>query len=216
MKKEVLCFDIDGTLLKNNRAMVEALNQAFEKNNLLKVSSARIISLLGKTGLEIIHILYPQLTKRKIEAIVEEYSEILPQKMHLAQPIPGVNEALMELKKHYKLAVISNATHQNMVTMLENGGIDDPKIFNAIVGGDDVANAKPNPDSIKKVEKVLNSKVAYMIGDTIYDIKAGKAAGVKTVGVLTGVHSIEELGKEKPTIIIQSIAILPDVLLGNL
>jgi len=44
------------------------------------------------------------------------------------------------------------------------------------------------------------------VGDTRVDIRAGKAAGMKTVGVLTGFDDYDALEKEKPTVIINSIA----------
>ena len=158
MKKEIICFDIDGTLIKTNKAHVEAFNKAFEKNNLPTVNSARIITQLGHTGIEVIHNLFPDVSLRKVEAIAKDHSEFLKTTMEFAQPIPGVNDALMELKKHYKLAAISNATHQDMVTMLEKGGVENIKIFDAIVGKNDVVNAKPSPDEIKKVEADYNSR----------------------------------------------------------
>ena len=45
------------------------------------------------------------------------------------------------------------------------------------------------------------------------DIKAGKAAGTKTIGVLTGFDDFESLKREKPDAIIKSITELPDVIL---
>ncbi len=45
-----------------------------------------------------------------------------------------------------------------------------------------------------------------MIGDTIYDIIAGKKAKVKTIAVLTGNHSRKKLQKVNPNLIINGVA----------
>jgi len=47
------------------------------------------------------------------------------------------------------------------------------------------------------------------------DIKAGKAAGMKTIGVLTGFDDRTALGAEEPDAVIQSVRELPDVIAFN-
>ena len=53
------------------------------------------------------------------------------------------------------------------------------------------------------------------MGDARIDIKAGKAAGMKTIGVLTGFDDLKTLGREEPDAIIESVADLPDVINFN-
>jgi phosphoglycolate phosphatase-like HAD superfamily hydrolase len=49
-----------------------------------------------------------------------------------------------------------------------------------------------------------------VVGDSVVDIRAGKNAGAKTVAVLSGIFSREELEKEKPDLILESVKELPD------
>jgi phosphoglycolate phosphatase len=51
-----------------------------------------------------------------------------------------------------------------------------------------------------------------VVGDSVADIKAGKNAGAKTVAVLSGIFSREELEREKPDLILESVNKLPDFL----
>jgi phosphoglycolate phosphatase-like HAD superfamily hydrolase len=51
-----------------------------------------------------------------------------------------------------------------------------------------------------------------VVGDSVADIKAGKNAGIKTVAVLSGIFSREELESEKPDLIIENVNKLPDFL----
>jgi len=50
------------------------------------------------------------------------------------------------------------------------------------------------------------------VGDARTDIQAGKAAGMKTIGVLTGFDDHEALNRENPDSIIESIAQLPKII----
>ena len=52
-----------------------------------------------------------------------------------------------------------------------------------------------------------------MIGDTIYDIIAARRAGVKSIAIIGGWHTKEQLKKEQPTIILASIKQLKELLL---
>ena len=47
-------------------------------------------------------------------------------------------------------------------------------------------------------------------GDSVIDIRAGKAAGAKTVAVLSGLYSQKELAEEKPDLILKDITWLPN------
>jgi phosphoglycolate phosphatase len=51
-----------------------------------------------------------------------------------------------------------------------------------------------------------------VVGDSTVDIQAGKNAGAKTVAVLSGIFSFEELQKQKPDLILKNVTKLPDFL----
>jgi phosphoglycolate phosphatase len=51
-----------------------------------------------------------------------------------------------------------------------------------------------------------------MVGDSVVDVRAGKYAGMRTVGVLSGIYSCVELGTENPDLILESVCLLPDFL----
>jgi phosphoglycolate phosphatase len=48
-----------------------------------------------------------------------------------------------------------------------------------------------------------------IVGDSISDIRAGKAAGTKTIAVLSGIFSFQELAEENPDLIIKDVTELP-------
>jgi phosphoglycolate phosphatase-like HAD superfamily hydrolase len=51
-----------------------------------------------------------------------------------------------------------------------------------------------------------------MVGDSISDIRAGKNAGAKTVAVLSGLFSREELAREQPDLILSDATALPNLI----
>ncbi|MEK6826684.1 MAG: HAD hydrolase-like protein, partial [Nanoarchaeota archaeon] len=53
--------------------------------------------------------------------------------------------------------------------------------------------SKPWPDEIMKAEKLMRHKARFMVGDSIYDVMAGKKAGVKTIAILSGRYSRKQL-----------------------
>jgi phosphoglycolate phosphatase len=210
MKKKILVFDLDGTVLDSSEAHAKAFNLAFQKNNLIKLPETKLIRKFGPPSREIIKKLFPSISQRRLESIAKAKKAFLKQTAHYTKAIPGVTEALKKLKKKYTLVLISNSEHSEIIDLLDEVNIN-PSLFNGIFGAEELDH-KPDPDVIKHIEKMLKSDVEYIIGDTIYDIRTGKNAKVKTAGVLTGVHDIKTLGKEEPTIIIKSLAILPDAL----
>jgi phosphoglycolate phosphatase-like HAD superfamily hydrolase len=63
--------------------------------------------------------------------------------------------------------------------------------FSVIVAAEDVEKGKPDPEGILKAMKLLHADMAVFIGDTIYDEKAAKAAGIAFLHV----SKIRELPK---------------------
>jgi phosphoglycolate phosphatase len=75
----------------------------------------------------------------------------------------------------------------------------------------DVEKPKPFPDALWVAAKKLHVPISEcaIIGDSIIDIQAGKAAGAKTIAVLTGLFSRAELEGQKPDLVIDALTRLP-------
>ncbi len=215
-EKTILCFDLDGTLADSAQAYVEAFKLAFERNNLPPRGSDEIKKHFGLPAQQIIQNLYPRISDRKLPSVAKHKAEFFLEKtLKLVKPIAGVPGAIEELKEKYFLAVISNSSKDEVVCILRQAGIP-PRTFDIAVAASEVEHGKPDGDEIFKVQEKLKAKCEYVIGDTVYDVIAGKAAGCKTVAVLSGIHNLEQLGAENPTMIIRSVALLPDVLFGRI
>lgn len=212
---KIICFDLDGTLVNSQEAHAQSFNLAFQKNNLPIKPVDFIISKFGPPAEAIIKEIFPNISSRKLEAVVNDKRKIFIEKtVNLTKPIPGVVEALEELSIDFKLAVISNSIHTEITAILKAVGIKQ-KLFSAILGFGEI-HAKPDPDIIEIVEEKSDGRVMWLVGDTTFDIILGNKAEVRTIAVLTGVHDVKTLGTAKPTITIESVALLPEYFAGEL
>jgi phosphoglycolate phosphatase len=111
------------------------------------------------------------------------------------KPFTAMLPVLDELKKNHTLIVISSndkPTIQEALRLYEFNGI-----FQDILGSDFMFSKKEKIlHAVKKYQIMLND--TYYIGDTTGDIKEGKQAGIKTVGVTWGWHSKEKMAAAKP------------------
>ena len=210
MKKKLICFDLDGTLIYSDPAHIRAYQETFERNNLRYISKRKLIALFGIPGELFVSKLFPDLSKEKIKKLVGEHDELVVRKTNrYVKKVRGVNRTLKKLRRNYVLALVSNCKTVEMRALLNGAGID-KNLFRVILGNDKVRKAKPFPDEILKIEHLTRMNAEYMVGDTIYDIKAGKRAKTKTIAVLTGTtHTKKDLEKEKPYKILRSIRSLP-------
>ncbi len=210
---EMLCFDLDNTLVYAHKMHVEAFNLAFKKHKLPIPKRKDLIHHFGKVGILVVKELFPDLPEKKALQVVKDHDKFLIKDTgKYVRLIPGAKTALKKLRPHYKIAILSNCKHKEIEAILKFAKIDQTQ-FDLIIGNDDVKNGKPHPDELFKAKKLLHIKKGYMIGDSIYDIKAGKKAKLQTISVLTGHHTKAMLKKEKPTKILNSVKELPEYLL---
>ena len=212
---EIICFDLDGTLIDSNEAHATSYNESFKKNNLPTFPLKEIISKFGPPAEKVIKSLIKNISEEKLKQVVADKRNLLiKQTAKLAKPIPGVAEALEDLSKNFKLVIFSHSTKEEISALMSAVKLK-KKFFTAILGPEAI-HEKPDPDIIDAVEEKARGKVMWVVGDTTYDIKTGENAEISTIAVLTGVHSLEVLSKENPTIILQSVALLPEYFKGEL
>ena len=208
VKKEIIVFDFDGTLIDSTQEIIDAYNESFSKNNLYKVPARMIKQHLGKFRETIIQKIYPQLGSRKVRKIAEDQSELLD--ITKAHAKPNVVETLSKLSRKYTLAIASNAEHKTIVKTLQALEIN-PRFFKAIVGMDNVGKRKPSTEALEKLERALGSKIKAVVGDTETDIKMAKAYNVMAIAIV-GTRNYKSLLKEYPDIIVKDLSELSELI----
>ncbi len=206
---KLLCFDLDNTLVKATKAHLNAYKLAFKMLKLPKKTNKQIFMYFSLAGREFVKKLYPNISKKEISKVVEIHNKIFTTKtVKQIKLIKGAKRSLVQLIPKYKIAILSNATSKHIEETLKQVRIN-KQLFDLIIGADQIKKHKPHPEGILRAKKVLKCKDGYMIGDAVFDVQAGKAAGLKTVAVLTGNDSRIKLKKEHPDYILKSVKDLP-------
>jgi len=129
--------------------------------------------------------------------------------------IPGVWEMLSRLQPYYRMAIVTVRGRRATNGFLEKFELT--PFFEIVVTGQTCRHTKPYPDpilwAVKKMK--LPPQACIMVGDTTVDIQAGRAAGVKTIGVLCGFGEEGELIETEADLILPNTADLADILLCN-
>jgi HAD superfamily hydrolase (TIGR01662 family) len=213
LKVAAVIFDLDGTLIDSIDIYFTIVEKALKKLNLPAVSRNRILEAAEREEFRWELVLPQDVLNRKAEIIDEVWAvinEIAPQmfadNLKLIQGAGHIVESLSS--NGLKIGLVTSTQRQYLETKmqpLKNAGVD--TLFEAIITSDDVEKRKPSPDPLIVCAKQLDIKPSscVYVGDTTTDIKAGKAAGMRTVAVLTGFDEYEILEKENPDAIIDSI-----------
>jgi phosphoglycolate phosphatase len=211
-----LClFDLDGTLIDSRADLTFSLNLAFSRLNVRPIPESRIIDFVGdgvqklleralreSTGQE------PEssLTREGIVLFRKEYGKHLLDRTRLCS---GVSEALDRLS-WARFAVVSNKPEGFSRRILE--ALNLAKQFCIILGGDSTQNPKPHPEPLLKAMDTCRAlpSETVMVGDSVTDIAAGKAAGVVTCGIRGGFQPSKRLEAAGCDLIIESLRELAD------
>jgi phosphoglycolate phosphatase len=185
MMRLLIC-DLDGTLVDSSIDLTNALNYAVEPYDIEKMTVQRTKSLVGEgitrlieklLGLEMIAI-----RQAVMDRFMEYYAAHL---VDFTRPYAGVPETLASLHR-YKKAVISNKREAlTRRVLLELGLLP---YFDLVLGSDSVDEKKPSPKPLLKVMDMFSCSAGetVIVGDSNFDIAAGKAAGTYTVAVSYG------------------------------
>ena len=109
------------------------------------------------------------------------------------RPVDGVGETLRDLNRRYHLAIVTTRSHREAEAFLSQQELTN--LVQVIVGRDDTWRLKPHPSPVRHAAEKLAVPVerCLMVGDTMVDIKAARAAGARSAGVLCGFGERDEL-----------------------
>lgn len=201
---QLYIFDFDGTLGDSRGLIVKTMMDTYDAMGIKRPSEAACIATIGLPLAQCFAV-SASMDEEKSEECAALYRKIF--KVNnvpgAVKPFPGVVETLKRLHAEGKtLAIASSRRHESLDGLVADFGITD--LFSAIVGADDVVNAKPDPEPVNLILSRLHCQPqqAIVIGDAPYDILMGRNAGTKTCAVTWGNGSREDLLAAKPDAII--------------
>ena len=218
---DAVLFDLDGTILDSIGIYFQIIETVFARLELHMPTREMIIDA-AKTGEFEWALVFPEkskvelddLLKRTHQITAEIYPKLFGGNLRL---VPKAKETLeIILQKGIRVGVVTSTPRQNMtlkMPALEGFGIKD--LLEVIIAADDAPLKKPAPDPLLMGARKLDVSPAQCmyVGDSRTDIQAGKAAGMLTVGVLTGIDDLKALQQEEPDAVIDNIANLKNMLI---
>ena len=213
-------FDMDGTLIDSIDIYFKIVEIALERLKLPQVSREKILNAAEHGDFNWELVLPGEVHHKKDKIIGQAWkiiNEIAPQMFEEnLQLIGGADNILQAISISIPRIGLVTSTQKKYLKIkmqpLKSAGVE--KLFEVIITSDDVEKRKPAPDALIACAQklhVASDKCVY-VGDTRSDIKAGKAAGMQTVGVLTGFDDYDMLANEGPDAIIDSIRDLVEVI----
>jgi len=217
---QAVIFDMDGTLVDSIDIYFKIIEIALERLKLPQVSRKRVLDAAEDGDFNWEFVLPREVHHKKdkiIPAAWEIIDEIAPQMFaENIKLIRGADHILQTISTSIpRIGLVTSTQWKDLkikMQPLKSAGVD--KLFDVIITSDDVEKRKPAPEPLIACAQKLHvesGKCVY-VGDTGTDIKAGKAAGMKTVGVLTGFDNYDMLANEGPDAIIDSIENLVEVI----
>jgi HAD superfamily hydrolase (TIGR01509 family) len=178
---------MDGVIVHSNPLHREAW-EAFNRRYGLETTEDMHASMYGKRNDEIVRNFFG--TALSDEEVVargaakeELYREMAKGRLE-QMLVPGLREFL-QIYRGVPMGLASNGEPENIQLILD--GVDLRPYFRAVVGGHEVARAKPHPEIYLRVADILEVAPANCIvfEDSYTGVQAGLAAGMRVVGLCT-------------------------------
>jgi HAD superfamily hydrolase (TIGR01509 family) len=185
-------LDVDGTLVDTNYQHALAWYRALRQHG-VTVPLWECHRRIGMGGDQLVRSLvgdgfderYGDAVRAAEKAL---YLALLPE----VQPLPGARDLLEALHARGHTIVLASSAKpdelQHYIMLL-----DAHEIIDGWTDSGDVARTKPDPDLVQAALDKAGGGPAVMVGDSVWDCEAAKRAGLKTIGVLTGGFSEQEL-----------------------
>ena len=206
-------FDFDGTLADTTEGIVRCTLVTLQQLGLPASTPERIRSVIGLplTGC------FARGTDTPPERIEEACATYRKLFNEIAIPYttlyPGTKETLAQLQAQgLQLALCTSRSNNSLNALLQVLGIR--SYFSAIVTNQDVTHPKPAPDiALLALERMgARADETLVVGDTVFDLQMGRAAGCRTCGVTWGNQDRAQLQAASPDWILDRIEALPTLL----
>jgi pyrophosphatase PpaX len=193
---EYILFDWDGTLADTAELILYTFRETFRVLDIPPLEDEKIMSQIGRP----LHLQARDIDPNREKEIFDTYRRIYNEHYdELAGEFPGVREALFGLRdRGYRMAIVTSKRYASAGAEIERLGLK--ACFEALVTADDTDRHKPLPDPALKALERLGAPAheATFIGDSPFDLRCARAAGVAAGAVEWGPYPRKELEAENP------------------
>jgi len=216
---KLIMIDVDGTLVDSVPDLAYCIDEMMQKLGLGKWGEAKVRHWVGNGIPKLVErALTGELEGRPIKEVfdiaypifLDLYEDNAAERSYLYD---GVREGLDYLKSQgYQLGCVTNKSEQFTHPLLKVLGIFND--FKIIISGDTLAKRKPDPMPLLYCAEHFNLKPeeCLMLGDSVSDVKAARAAGFDIICMSYGYNHGNDIGDENPDLVIDSMNQLSDYL----
>ena len=187
-------FDLDGTLARTGEDIVLAWKGALRDLG-RDLSRFDEVFSIGPTLEKVVYELYDDATPELVQQLLAKFKPLYDESgFPNTVPYDGVPELLTGLKaRGARIYIVTNKRHAPTQGIARKLGWD--AVFDGIWSYDSFPEKYKKPDLLARLIRELDIRPedAVMVGDTRGDVDAGKANGLKTIGVSYGYGSRTEL-----------------------
>jgi len=218
-KPEMILIDVDGTMVDSVPDLAFCVDEMMRQLGRAPRGETEVRNWVGN-GVErlVRRALIGQLDGEPDEAdfeaaypiFLELYAENTSKRSVL---YPGIREGLDYLKAAgYALGCVTNKAEVFTEPLLKDLGVYDD--FSLVVSGDTLEYTKPHPAPLLHAAEFFKvaAENALMVGDSISDVKAARAAGFMIACVPYGYNHGEDIRDANPDVVIETLAHLKNEL----
>jgi pyrophosphatase PpaX len=199
----VVLFDLDGTVIDSGGIILASMRHATREVLGRVVADAELMRAVGGPGLEA---QMAALDPERVDELVTVYrahNEPLHEELVCCTGMDKVLERLHAEGR--RLGVVTAKRRVTLELAFEHVPVG--HVFETMVGGDETERHKPDPEPLLLAAERLGvrpGEAAY-VGDSPFDVRAAKAAGMGSVAVTWGrIHDRSRLEREQPDAIVDT------------
>jgi len=188
--KDLLIFDMDGVLVdvtESYRATIQATVRHFTGS---EPSREEIQDWKNRGGWNDDWLLSDRMIQERgggaaYQEVVDHFQKIFHGDNHdgliLHERWLASDNLFQRLAERHHLTVFTGRLRWEAHVTLNR--FAEPGLFEPVIGADDVARTKPDPEGIHKIRATLEHGACWYVGDTVDDARAASAAGVPFIGI---------------------------------
>ena len=199
----VVLFDLDGTVVDSGGIILASMRHATREVLGRDFGDAELMQAVGGPGLEAqMEVFAPE----RVEELVRVYRAHNEPLHDELVACAGMEDVLVRLHEQgHRLGVVT--AKRRSTVELAFARVPIAHLFETVVGGDETEKHKPDPEPLLLAAERMNARpdeTAY-VGDSPFDIRAAKAAGMHAIAVTWGrIHDRERLEREEPDAIVDT------------
>jgi pyrophosphatase PpaX len=207
----VVLFDLDGTVVDSGAIILASMRHATREVLGREYGDEELLTAVGGPGLEAQMAAFAPDRVDELVRVYRAHNEPLHDELAACE---GMIAVLERLRGEGRRLGVVTAKRRSTVD-LAFARVPVEHLFEAVVGGDETERHKPHPEPLLLAAERMGAapaETAY-VGDSPFDIRAAKAAGMHAIGVTWGrIHDRARLEAEAPDAVVDSAEELLELL----